>query len=242
MEPAALLEAAENDGRRLLDVAATDWERPVPHCPSWDAAELVRHTGGVLSWMSAVVQSKVRMSRGDFKRASDNPADLPFWYLEQLERTLDVLATMAPDSETWTFSSTGDNRVRWWCRRLAVELAIHRFDIEQAGAGEPPRAVDGAVAGAGIEEFVVEFVPGLIAQDGVIGLTGSLDLQATDGSGHWRIDLDRSASGRPLRETETALRGTRSDLLLWLTNRQSSDALDVQGDAAVLDHWSQLRR
>ena len=62
MEHTALLQAADRDGNRLLAVAAANWQRPVPRCPACDAAEFVRHTGGILSWMSAVVESTQRVS------------------------------------------------------------------------------------------------------------------------------------------------------------------------------------
>jgi uncharacterized protein (TIGR03083 family) len=246
MEPAALLDAADSDAHRLLVVAGTNWQRPVPHCPAWDAAELVRHTGGILSWMSAVVESDKRVSRRGLDPAPENPADLAGWYLAALGRTLDVLGSAHPDSETWTFSSTGDNRVRWWCRRLAVEVAIHRFDIEHAAAGEdrpPPAPIDGDVAGAGIEEFVIEFLPGLLNQVGIGTISGTLHLHATDGPTEWWIDLDHDGLAR--REhvrADRALRGIRSDLLLWLTNRQASEALNVLGEGAVIEGWGQLRR
>jgi hypothetical protein len=49
--------------------------------------------------------------------------------------------------------------VGWWRRRLAVEVAIHRWDIEHAGAGGPaPRPPDAAVAAAGVEEFVTDLL------------------------------------------------------------------------------------
>jgi uncharacterized protein (TIGR03083 family) len=246
MESAALIEAADRDAHRLLAMAGTNWQRPVPHCPAWDAAELVRHTGGILSWMSAVVESNQMVSRRALDPAPENPLDLAGWYLAALGRTLDVLGSAHPDSETWTFSSTGDNRVRWWCRRLAVEVAIHRFDIEHAAAGEdgpPPTPVDGDVAAAGIEEFVIEFLPGLLTQVGIDTLSGTLHLHATDGPTEWWIDLNHD--GLALREhgkADTALHGIRSDLLLCLTNRQPPEALDVLGDRAVIERWGQLRR
>jgi uncharacterized protein (TIGR03083 family) len=243
MEPAELLQAADNDARRLLSVAATDWGRPVPHCPAWDGAELVRHTGGILLWMAAVVTSRERVSRGVLDPAPENPVDLPAWYLAALDRTLDVLAAAEPDSPTWTFSTTGDNTARWWCRRLAIEVAIHRFDIEHADHGRTPAAVDGEVAAAGIEEFVVEFLPGLLTQNGIKGLHGILNLHATDGPAEWWIGLDQGGSARPQHaKADTAVRGTRSDLLLWVTNREPSKALDVIGHQEVLQAWLQLRR
>jgi uncharacterized protein (TIGR03083 family) len=246
MEPAALLNAADHDAHRLFTMAETNWQRPVPHCPAWDAVELVRHTGGILSWMSAVVESNQRVSRRALDPAPENSVDLAGWYLAALGRTLDVLGSAQPDSETWTFSSTGDNRVRWWCRRLAVEVAIHRFDIEHATAGEegpPPTPVDGDVAAAGIEEFVIEFLPGLLTQVGSNTLSGTLHLHATDGPTEWWIDLNHDGlARREHAKADTALLGIRSDLLLWLTNRQPSEALTVHGERAVLERWGQLRR
>jgi hypothetical protein len=38
------------------------------------------------------------------------------------------------------------------------------------------------------------------------------------------------------------VRASRSDLLLWLTNRVRMDALDVVGNSLVGAHWGRLRR
>ena len=227
-------------------MAAANWERPVPHCPTWDAADLVRHTGGILAWMSAIIETGQRVSRRTLDPAPNNPIDLAGWFLTTSERTLDVLGSADPDSGTWTFSTTGDNHVSWWHRRLAVEVAIHRFDIEHAAAHAdrtPPTALNGDVAAAGIEEFIIEFLPGLLTHDGIHNLNGTLHLHATDGPSEWWIDLNQSSSARPKHaKADTAIRATRSDLLLWLTNRQTSATLNVIGEPAVLDAWSQLRR
>jgi uncharacterized protein (TIGR03083 family) len=246
VEPSALLFAAEDDARALLVAAETDWERPVPHCPAWDAAGLIRHTGGIFLWMAAIVTSGERVSRRALDPAPEDSSDLVAWYLGSLDRTLNALRSADPDAPTWTFSSTGDRRVAWWCRRLAVEVAIHRWDAQFAMAvdgGTGPRSVDGEVATAGIEEFVVEFLPGLLTQEGVEGLGGTLHLQGSDWPAEWWIDLD--AKGSALAEhakADSAVRGTRSDLLLWLTNRGPLNAIEVSGNPLVLGHWRQLQR
>ena len=36
------------------------------------------------------------------------------------------------------------------------------------------------------------------------------------------------------------VRGTRSDLLLWLNNRGPLETLEVFGDQKILDRWGQL--
>ena len=196
--------------------------------------------------MAAIVTSGDRVSRRLLDPAPEDTAGLAGWYVQSLERVLTVLDSAAPDSLTWTFSTTGDRRVRWWCRRLAVEVAIHRWDVQHAAAtrGSPgPEPVDGEVAAAGIEEFVVEFLPGLLAQDGVENLAGTLHLQATDGPAEWWIDFDAETPARPKHaEADTVVRASRSDLLLWLTNRGPLGTVDMLGNQRIVDHWHQLRR
>jgi len=244
-----LLATADGDARTLLAAAETDWERPVTQCPGWDTADLVRHTGGIFEWMAAIAASGARVSRHSLDPAPADPVDLPAWYLDGLHRVVSVLGSADPDTRTWTFSTTGDGTVRWWCRRLAVEVAIHRWDAQDgataaSGPGRStPQPLDGAVAAAGIGEFVVEFLPGLLTRDDVEGLTGLLHLYATDGPGEWWVDLDRPGVAPSIRTpADLGVRGTRSDLLLWLTNRLPLPTIEVVGDDDVAVRWGQLRR
>jgi uncharacterized protein (TIGR03083 family) len=243
---ARFLSAAEVDARALLQAVLGDWSMPVPQCPAWDAAGLVRHMGGILQWMAAIVTMGERVSFRTLGPSPEDPADLPSWYLAALPLTLDVLGSADPGAPTWTFSSTGDRRVWWWCRRLAVEVGIHRWDAEQAAAatdGSAPGPVDAVVATAGIEEFILEFLPGLLGQEGVVGLTGTLHLHATDGPTEWWIDLNARGSARPEHaRADTAVRGTRSDLLLWLLGRRPLRGVEVLGNQEIADRWGQLHR
>ena len=218
----------------------------MPYCPEWDSQGLVRHTGGIFEWMAAIVASRERVSRRALDPAPEDRAELSSWYLGALDQAVDVLGSADPSSETWTFSSTGDRRVGWWWRRLAVEVAVHRYDAESAvtlGGGPVPTPIDGDVAAAGVEEFVVEFLPGLLNGGSVEGLDGTLHLHATDGPLEWWIDLGDKGTARPEHaKAETAVRATRSDLLLWLTNRVLGDSLDVVGNQEIVRGWEQLRR
>lgn len=244
MTEADLLTPTAADGRDLLAAAAMDWTRPVPHCPGWDTAELVRHMGSILGWMAAVVTSGERVSRRSLDPAPRDVAELPTWYTAQVDHTVGLLAAANPDQPVWTFSARGDQRVGWWQRRLSVELAIHRWDAQAAG-DSAPAAVDGEVAAAGVAEFLTEFLPGLLAADGVTGLEGTLHLHATDGPTEWWIDLDAKGDAEAVAhhaKADTAIRGTRSDLLLWLTNRRPTRDLAVIGPTAVVQRWRQLRR
>jgi uncharacterized protein (TIGR03083 family) len=252
VESTDLLHAAEQDGRALLVAAQIQWDRPVPHCPGWDAAELVRHMGSVVRWQGAIVGTGERVNRRTLEPAPpENPDDLPAWYLAGLSQTLQVFRSADPEAATWTFSSVGDQRAGWWRRRLAVEVASHRWDAEHAvtcedQGGASPQPIDGEVAAAGIEEFVVEFLPGLLAREDVEGIAGTLRLLAEDGPTVWWINLDDGGKAMYEAQVEgegqadTTIRGTRSDLLLWLQNRGPLETLEVSGDQTILDRWGQL--
>jgi uncharacterized protein (TIGR03083 family) len=236
------------DGRDLLAAADTDWLRPVPHCPGWNAADLVGHTGAILGWIARIVATGERVAGRDRETPPVGPAALAPWYSAHLDRTLDILAATPADSPAWTFSGRGERRAGWWRRRLAVELAIHRWDAQHAarlGGAAPARPLDLAVAENGIEEYLTEFLPGLLAQPEVGGLTGTLHLHATDGPSEWWVDLDARAEAAAVpghARADTAVRGTESDLLLWLTNRGPVPGVEVLGRQDVAARWVQLQR
>jgi uncharacterized protein (TIGR03083 family) len=246
MDASSYLGATTRDGRSLLAAAQADWGRPVPHCPAWDAAGLVRHMGRIFAWMAAIVTSGAAVDRRGLPPAPEDPADLAGWYLAQLDAVVAVLAAAEGDADTWTFSSTGDRRVAWWHRRVAVEVAIHRWDAHHAAAepGGPPAApIDADVAVAGVDEFLGEFLPGLLAREAIIRPEGTLHLGATDGPEQWWIDLDAGGARVAARErADSEVQGTRSGLLLWLTNRGPLDDLVVAGDTEVGERWVQLGR
>jgi uncharacterized protein (TIGR03083 family) len=236
------------DGRDLLAAAKLDWLRPVPHCPGWDAVGLVGHMGAILAWIARIVTTGERVAREDREIPPAGHVALASWYAAHLDRTLDILTATPADMPAWTFSSRGERRAGWWRRRLAVELAIHRWDAQHAASlagAAPPQSLNAEVAVAGIEEFLTEFLPGLLAQPAVSGLTGTLHLHATDGPSEWWVDLDTRADATAVpgpARTDTAVRGTGSDLLLWLTNRGPVPGIEVLGRRDVAASWSQLRR
>lgn len=240
------MDAVVLDGRALIEAAESNWSRPVPDCPEWDAAGLVRHTGGILAWMAAIVDTGDRVSFRALPPAPPLDSELAEWFVDNLDHTVTALREADPEAHVWTFSSLGDQRVSWWRRRLAVEMAIHRWDAQYAVAAEGGSASTAAeggaapiradVASAGIDEFVTEFLPGLLAQPIADRPSGTLRLQATDVVSDRCLDLDEAgaeASGGG--DADTTVRGTASDLLLWLTNRTTA-AIDA------LDGWAQFKR
>jgi uncharacterized protein (TIGR03083 family) len=240
------LDVVPVDGRALVAAAETSWAQPVPDCPDWDAAGLVRHTGGILAWIAMIVATGERASFRSLPPSPSEDADLSAWFLDNVEQAVGVLREADTEKDLWTFSSLGDHRVGWWRRRLAIEMAIHRRDAEQAVAvagGPTPFPLDEAVALAGVEEFVTEFLPGMLAQPLADRPRGRLRLHMTYPPADRWVDLDDPAADASDagEAAATTLRGSASNVLLWLTNRHT-DALEVQGDRGLLDAWTALRR
>jgi uncharacterized protein (TIGR03083 family) len=241
---ATLLDAIRGDGHALVVAAESNWARPVPDCPAWDAGGLVRHTGTVLEWIAAIGVTGEPASFRSLPPPPADDADLPAWFLANLDRTLSTLGAAAPQQTVWTFSSLGDRRVSWWRRRLAVETSIHRWDAQHAVAvegGPPATPLDADVAAAGIEEFVTEFLPGLL-DSRTDSPSGKVHLLLTDAAPKRWLDLDQLGSDEPVdAQADATVSGTASDVLLWLTNRRA-DSVDVRGDRGLLDAWTRLKR
>jgi hypothetical protein len=197
--------------------------------------------------MAQIVTTGEVVDRKDREVPPEDLDALAGWYTKHLERTIALLGQRLPETATWTFSSRGVREVGWWWRRIAVETAIHRWDMQYAAQAvdDTPDPLDPDVAAAGIEEFMVEFLPGMLARQATTGLGGSLHLRATDRAVEWSIELGArgDAVAKPGQATaDTALSGTSSDLLLFLTNRRPTRPLAVSGRPEILHEWEQLRR
>lgn len=237
------LKRVRADGERIAEVSAGNLELPVPTCPGNTVASLLLHTTGVFAfWTGALEQNR----RPDFDMARLEGAGIDT-HQRELERFLAAISVRDPDEPIWTFGS--EQTVRFWCRRSAHEMSVHRWDFENA-VGEP-QPIDPALAADGIDELLIEF--GTKRDDGSGWISGSemfggdgetFCLQASDGGG------DRLVTARPDRfdvvtgssPADVTARGTASDLLLFCWGRVPPDALEVVGDASLLERWQERVR
>jgi uncharacterized protein (TIGR03083 family) len=239
MEPQSYLSALASEGASLAEAAEGHLDRPVPSCPAWDVAQLVAHAGSVYGWTRMVVAARGERI-GPRQAASDPPGGpkLLEWYRDELGQTVEALS-IDPDTPAWTFAGSGPGRVGWWCRRQALETAVHRWDVQAAATGRAdPVVADLAVAG--IDEMM-EFLPGILASRSLAGLQGSFHAHATDAPGEWWLDFDTPglAARREHAKADTALRGPASGLYLWMWNRQSPEeaGLEAFGRRETIDAW-----
>ena len=238
MKARTYLDHLRRDGDALAAAAATDLTAPVPSCPGWDVAELVRHTSEVHRHKAAVIRSDgAAWDRRE--RGPEDRAEVLGWYRAGLDDLCELFATTDENSPARTWG-TGDT-VAWWIRRMAQETAVHRWDAENAvGRGG---AIDAALASDGIEEFLGEFIPGeAIPYEGP---AGTVHLHCTDVDGEWTVTLRPGTV--PTYETghskgDAAVRGPAHDLLLFVWRRVGRDAVEVLGDGALVDAlWAYLR-
>jgi uncharacterized protein (TIGR03083 family) len=153
---------------------------------------------------------------------------------------LETLRSVDPATSVWTFSST-NRTAAFWQRRRTHETTVHRYDAETAAG--TPTPIDVALAVDGIDEFLTVFLPRLTDNFGDVG-DGTVHLHCTDVDGEWlvaRHDGEVVVTAEHAKG-DVAARGGASDLLLFLWGRVPADALEVFGDAALLDRFRQAIR
>jgi uncharacterized protein (TIGR03083 family) len=241
METADLLASLQRDTDRLAEVVVRFPTARVPTCPEWDVAELGRHTSQAHRWALANITAggTTRPARVDAPGPSD-PAELAAWMREGAAE-LARLVTADPDAPTWTLGGPG--RAAFWARRQAHETAVHRWDGQAAAAaagGPAPDPVEADLAVDGIEEAFE--MAGFMVRRGTETPAGSCHLHRTDGPGEWmlrggdgRIDVTHEHG-----KGDCAVRGSASDLLLYLWTRKPASELEVFGDPGLAAAWGRL--
>lgn len=229
----------DDDTERMLAVGEDALAATVPSCPEWTVADLVEHTG-------YVYLHKVRvMADGAFP--SEWPptsyADVP--PLELLRTAKDELfeefARHDVTEQTATFGA--DTTIGFWARRMALEIAVHRYDAEQAtdDVTEIPAdlALDGIdeiltvmlASGYGDADFAREHpVDGTVAIE-----SGGLRWLATlDSSTAVAVTLSPSSTSPSAGRPAATVSGEPAAVFLWLWGRLPDDAVDRSGDPETL--------
>lgn len=236
MDPAERSAAIETEGRRLLEVAATDPDRDVPACPGWQAHTLVAHVAGGWEATRCIVEaaSTDTPDFGSFADAPEESVALLAFAADRLDRLTAVIAESDPDRDTWTW--IGERKMAFWPRRSHLETLIHRVDLEDAADSRTP-----VVPTVGID--VVDELFSVLLAGATNGLpTGSLHLHQTDGDGEFMLEVvdGRIDVRREHAKGDAALRATGEQLALVMWGRLPLDGLELFGDRAVAEQWATL--
>ncbi|MEV6670846.1 maleylpyruvate isomerase family mycothiol-dependent enzyme [Streptomyces sp. NPDC051162] len=246
--PAAHREAVAAETARMVAVVkGADLSAPVPGCPGWTLADLVKHTGSVQRWFSVLLRGRVQ----ERPLSRDVELDLPAeesgyadWLTASAAEAASAFAAVDPDAPMWVWGA--DPHARFWIRRMLFETLVHRTDAE-AAAGVPS-VVDRDLATDGVDEFLVNLPHAAFFAPKVAELRGdgeTLRFRCTDTGGDWLVRLRPDGFGLEAGATagtraDATVRGTAADLLLLMYGRRghSSDAFEVLGDEALLARWS----
>lgn len=219
---------------------------PVPTCPDWTLAGLVKHTGLIHRWVEHMVRhgSTERVSLRDLDLGlPGDEAGYPSWLAAGAGPLVAALRAADPADPVWTWGPGG--RADWWSRRMLHETTVHRTDAELA-LGRAP-AVDTATALDGIDEFLANIGSRSTVADGMAGsgLGGeTVHLHATDSDGEWMITLGSDGFGweRGHAKGSVAVQGATSDLLLLTYGRLKSadERFTLFGDRGPLERWLEL--
>jgi len=241
METSDWLDAVRANSSLLARAARTAGpEAPVPTCPEWTVADLLTHMSQVHRWVTEIVETKAqeRVSRSKVPQpgADDDPIE---WFEAGAAGVVAALETIDLDTPVYTFTSAVPAPARFWARRMAHELAIHRVDVETA-AGSPGPVEPGPLAADGIDELL-EIVTVKAGYGGPLAaMRGGYHFHTTDVPGEWVVEFgDGVTMRREHAKADVAIRGPASDLELFLYNRRGADGLDVFGDPALVAAWSE---
>lgn len=228
-------------------VKGADPATPVPSCPGWTLADLIKHAGSVQRWFSVLLINRIQeppRSRDVDLRLPTQEDGYADWLAASAAVAGEAFATTEPELPMWAWGA--DQHARFWARRMLFETLMHRVDAQLALGLQP--VIDPARAVDGIDEFLVNlpyaefFAPTLTKLRGrgeVIGFRAVREDGATD---EWLVRLRPDGFGiEPAGSTPTAtVQGTPADLLLFLYGRLSldADALTHSGDADLLALWS----
>lgn len=244
MDAAHLLDALRTEGDAAIRGAHERLDMPVPNL-DWTVGEVLGHLGGVHRRFGQCLRGDV--DTWPSQSSVEVPADdaLIDWARTQLSEVVAAIGSADLDARCITW--IGERDGHWILRRLANETAVHRWDIEAAGGS--PDDLAAPLAALVIEEFVTEIVGGrgLAGADDVAAHDGAtLHLHATDDveGGEWYLTVADGGLDVEHRHDkgDVALRGSASDLALWLSGRIPASRLDAFGPADQVDWWSSAFR
>jgi uncharacterized protein (TIGR03083 family) len=240
--------SCDRTGAEIAAMAAlagqADPALPVPTCPQWSVARLIKHTGIVHRWATHIVstRSSTRVDHRDVEAglpaAESGYAD---WLAAGAAPLVAALRSAGPDAAVWAWGA--EQRSGWWARRMLHETTVHRADTEFALGLVPD--IDPVVAADGIDEFLANLPTARRPSQHLASLPAgeSLHLHATDSDGEWLI---RFADGtvtwsRGHEKATAAVRGPVALLLLFSYGRiaGADPRLSVFGDSWLPGVWQE---
>jgi uncharacterized protein (TIGR03083 family) len=225
MELGDYLPALRTTNARMDDAAAGavldhGWSAPVPGCPDWRLADLVRHVAEVQHFWAWVVRTRAPDPAG-YPEPRRHPEDELLGWLDAQHAALETaLADADPAERVWTWAPQQD--VAFVRRRQAQEATVHRVDAEQTLGQVSP--ISAEVGLDGLDEWLEVMVPGALPAGPPAGAEPVV-FHAVD------ADAERTLFAGTSSLPVATLTGPAGDLLLAAWRRVPLDTVTVDGDA-----------
>lgn len=245
MELSSYLAHLDTEYRRLRAAAENQTTAPVPSCPKWTMADLVRHVAEVYLHKAETM----RLGEWPEPWPPDLTGEDPLAALHRgyQQLTGELTARKAGDPALTWF--TPDQTVGFWARRMAQETVIHRIDAELA-AGERSLPVPDELALDGIDEVLVRFLAFDTSNyadefgDDLAGCDGRTVL-VDAGVRRWPARLAPDGvtigeEGANSVDAAATVSGDPDGVLRWLWRRTDRHAVRTEGDAELVDRLWRL--
>ena len=233
-----LVATIRKEGEAILAAARFGLEAEVPTCEGWSVDELLLHLGRVYCRAATLVSDR-STSQQDYPPAppeGTNPID---YLTDALDDLVEALSSADSDTPVWNWSGESQSAA-FWARRMAHESAVHRYDAQRAhGVAQP---IDDDLARDGLDEMIDALLPRIVERDQVSLPDATVCFTASDDGDNWGLRLGPDGVERldVVSTPDVTVRGTPSALLLGAYNRIKWTSLEVDGDASLLEEWSQL--
>src|SRR3954454_12470141 len=152
------LDALRRDGDALLHASGLHLKASVPTCPGWSVLDLLAHLLRVYRYAARQARSEERLPGDDTELA---PEAVPAATADAHAELLLVLSELDPQTPAWNSDPDAPDVAGYWRRRMAIETALHRWDVENAvrtGNGAPA-PIEPALACDGIDEALTQLLP-----------------------------------------------------------------------------------
>lgn len=221
------------EAERFVSVAArSPLPAHVPAYPDFTVETLAAHVGRVLRAFEPILSTS--QDPADHEPAADFAApsgyDVIQWVRAGVEPILELLGRTPPDRLVAFPHGAGDRPAGLVAPLLAVEVGVHRWDLESVLGEHAEMPAELAVRA--IDSVFENFVPRLAAS-GVDPIGGRVRLTASDASPGWDIAVEdgRLVAGRhddPGNAHDVAVSGQAQDLALLIWKRRPPAGLPVQ--------------
>jgi len=214
-------------------VTGADPGTPIPTCPGWTMADLVRHHGTSQRRVEYVVRHLSAEPVWAKDVVTDVPSDFVAWFAAGVPPLLETLRAADPVADVWT--NGRDPHVRYWARRILFEAVVHRADAELA-VGLTPQIED-SVGVDGVDEVLTNLpcFPWVAERQRVLDPARVLRFETSSGEA-WVINAVAEVVSA---EPAVIVRADAGDLLLLVYGRIGLEdgRVAVSGDQGFLREW-----